>query len=852
MSPDLDAGLHTLCFPVDPTNLGSVFLYSLNADFTAAWDVLARHARAQTGRDAVTPSYSAVATALTAATGQPVRLFPVRDLSAAHTDHGICALLATTAEIDPWVMATTLRVFERLTLNNSSSDMLAPLISGIRPEQWALAEFITVAPGTGTVSAPGWIYDAARWNLTARIAAAALTIDGHLPVTLRLDTDGNLLAWTHPLIREARNGNTGHATIWISSKIITLPGAAGLYLRLDGHISRHPISWSFVKNTWLDRGDPNLPVLKLPVLPPYPARGRDLPSLRGFTAEVTEAVGLQAIALPALLPDRPGPVRPIGNPRRHPIGRGPGVRFLYQLGTHATRQLGTEPLRYARTPISVGEHIQGPITPARLDAAIAASGTERLQVTCLYSTDAARRRMIDALAPYAAAGPTALAGIPDNSPVALTARLTVVTHQAAELLRHGTHQRGTDATPFLTGPEDSAIAVLAETDYDPDSPPADDAKPPVRRLLASHGIVSQFLNVNWAPPRPRKRKVGDMLKEIHPSDEPGTAAVRDLFRNAGVIDNRLAAATAAPKRVGALDREATLIGLHIRQHTPRRKGNLKPQNRLVIRLVAVHAAPNPELPWHISAYDDTRGKWVPYREANAAYHAANIGYAALTRERKNQQAIRDLIEEALTAGAFCTSVPLVIFADGENCSGIWPGLNNSSPGQGPLPGSSLSHPDVAVVRCISGERVARATHRGHGRLPKDDPHKPPLPRASLYEHHENGTTSWLLAQPSRTYRSSQLGVRAGADYTRWTLPDREAGRMGKDWHGLTATEITVAAPGCWDRHHLAALTARLCQQAASWDDRTQNPVPVHLAERSDLDHPQRGEQPSKTTADDPA
>jgi hypothetical protein len=37
-------------------------------------------------------------------------------------------------------------------------------------------------------------------------------------------------------------------------------------------------------------------------------------------------------------------------------------------------------------------------------------------------------------------------------------------------------------------------------------------------------------------------------------------------------------------------------------------------------------------------------------------------------------------------------------------------------------------------------------------------------------------------------------VRAGADYTRWTLPDSQASRMGKDWHGLTATEITIDQP----------------------------------------------------------
>ena len=186
-------------------------------------------------------------------------------------------------------------------------------------------------------------------------------------------------------------------------------------------------------------------------------------------------------------------------------------------------------------------------------------------------------------------------------------------------------------------------------------------------------------------------------------------------------------ATAAAGRDGALNREATLIGLHIRQHTPRRKGGAKPQNRLVIRLVAIQATPDPELPWRVTAYDDKHGQWVPYRQANAAYHAADIGYAGLTRERKNQQAIRDLIEEALTAGAFSTAVPLVIFADGEACSGIWPGLNNSSLGHGPLPGASLSHPDLAVVRCVNGERVPQATHRGHGRTPKTTRTSPRCP-----------------------------------------------------------------------------------------------------------------------------
>ena len=158
-----------------------------------------------------------------------MRLFPGRDLARADTEHGTCALLATTAEIDPWIMATALRVFERLTLDDQSSDLLAPLITQVGPQRRAMADFITVNPATGAVSAPGWIYDAARWNLAARIAAAPLMIDGHLPVALRMDTDGNLIAWDLPLTREPRGeGRAAHATTWISVSIITLPGAAGL------------------------------------------------------------------------------------------------------------------------------------------------------------------------------------------------------------------------------------------------------------------------------------------------------------------------------------------------------------------------------------------------------------------------------------------------------------------------------------------------------------------------------------------------------------------------------------------------------------------------------------------------
>ncbi len=842
MSTDPGNGLHTLCYRIDPAILGDLVRYPLTAEFLTAWEAFAKRSRAAADRDLFSPRYSAVATALTAATSQPVRLFARGDLSDGERQQGIAALLVTTAAIDPWLMATALRAFERLSCGDPAADTLAPLMAGIQPESCPVAQFIVTDSWTGAWRAPGWVYDAARWNLGARIAATPMLIDGRLSIPLRLDTEGDILAWDRPLVRASRN-STGHATVRISTKIITVPGARGLYLRLDGHVSRHPYSWSFVKNAWLDRGDPALPIVKLPVLSPYPAKGRHLPEFRGFTAEVVESCGLHPIVLPAELPGTPGPVRPVGRPPRHSIGKGPGVRFVHQLGQHATAQLGIPPLRYARTKVSASSRITGPIPASKLDAAIAVSRADNLRIACAYASETARRRMTDALAPYATSLVSPLAGVPDGTVTPMTRRLSVVMHQAGDLLRHGDHDRGIGSLTWLDTPDGTELAVLAETDWDPAKPPDDDAKHAVRRILASRGTVTQFLNANWEAPKPRKRTVRGVTSLIQSSDEPGAAAVRDLLRAAGVIDNRFAAATVGPRQTGPLDREATLVGLHIRQHTPRRKKSAKLPNRLVIRLVALHATPDPALPWYTATYDDRRGEWVPYRQGTASYHAAAIGVPDLTRERKHQQAIRDLVDEALAAGGFSHATPLVIFTDAQACQGIWPGLNNGTFGCGPLPGSAVGHPDLAVVRCACGDRVPQPTHRGHGARPRRDSGQPPLPRATLYEHDEDGTRSWLLAQPSRVYRSGQVGARAGASYTRWTLPDDKAGLMGRDWHGLTAIEIAVASPGGWQPRQLAALTARLCEQAASWDDRTQSPAPVHLAERQDLDHPDRGEQP---------
>jgi hypothetical protein len=139
-------------------------------------------------------------------------------------------------------------------------------------------------------------------------------------------------------------------------------------------------------------------------------------------------------------------------------------------------------------------------------------------------------------------------------------------------------------------------------------------------------------------------------------------------------------------------------------------------------------------------------------------------------------------------------------------------LSNKRLGDGALPGDSLVRArtaSVAVVRCNNNAEIPQVVGRTEGRLP-GDPDQPAMPGARLYQLRDATHRSWLLAHASRVHRSAQIGARAGTRFTRWTLPADDDRPMSKDWHAITAIEITVAHSGGLDPLALAALAARLC------------------------------------------
>lgn len=826
--------LTTIAYRLTPDLLGDLVAYPFTSDFAHAWELLP--ARRQPNGERAKPRYAALAAALRAVTAQPVALYPRYDLGRRDTDAGTEALLVTTSPIDPWLLTTCVRTWERVLRDGHDADILTPVLNLDPGAPRPLAAYLE-RDEAGRIQGPGWLFQAARWNAAQVLARQPLMLPGYGPLSLRLDTDGDLVFWADP-ISTAWKQHSWHAMVYVSTRVVTLPGVPELVLRLDAHVTRIATTWYQVKTARIARPDPQSPLLKLRVQPPWPERGRPYPLIEDAAAEIVQACGLDPIELPTQLPIQPGLVRPVSPVRRHGIGRGAGARFLKLLQAHASSQLGAQPLIYDTTKVSVTRPIEGRIAPRHIDEAIHASGTNRLRLACLYGTRLAREHLANELSRYATANDQPVPLDQDDTEYPLTQALTVVFYREPELVTAGA-ERLTDLVmqrPWDKAEDDTRTAACVETYWDPDNPAQDDAKHPLRRVLGSAGVVTQFLNGARLKPIP----VPTDDKEPD-SDHPVANAIRDLFRAAGVFDHRHAAATVTPKTL-PLDQPATLVGVHLRRHTPRRRPyGKRPPRRLVVQLLALHTTADATAPWRVEMYSDQHGKWMPYADALASFHAGKIGSTEHGRDAERAAAVRDYVDQALTQLIHAGLV--IVLTDAEACRSIWPGLANKRLGEGALPGDSLVRAgtaNVAVVRCNNNAEIPQVIGRTEGRLP-GDPDQPAMPGARLYQLPDAAHPSWLLAQASRVHRSAQIGARAGTQYTRWTLPADDSRLMSKDWHAITAIEITVARTGGLSPLALAALTARLCHQAPSWDDRVHLPTPLHLAVKADEDHPDRSQ-----------
>ncbi|MER6971194.1 RNaseH domain-containing protein [Nocardioides sp. NPDC000445] len=812
--------LSTLAYRIEPSSLGAVTVYELDERFQSEWQNLeSRVRRDPDSRQA--PPYSALADALVAVTSQPVKLFRYTGIEAGDRTK---ELLITTRPIDPGILENAFSAFES-RVRKDDAGKLGRLITEASVHEVELPAIIDAARQGGG-DAPRWVNDVAAWSYAAQLASAPLNIDGKA-VRFRLDTNGDLLAWDRPILVDTGRPprRSGIATIYLETRVQRMRGSADLWFTLQPHVARVPRGWFKARHAWVAR-DEDSPILCLPVDGPWEARGRPDPSYRHHTAAIVQACQIEELPTPPQDPLQGDPdvFRLKGKPSgAYPIGKAVGVRFAFQIRQQVETALGLEALRFARSGLSAGPQVTGRIATADLDTAVLASGVDSIRIVGLYSDLPTRGRMINALRQYAPIE-TVWGAAKDLVPTALTPRVDVVFEHTPDLVRHGDHSRDLGGLKSLkTSPGQAAIA-LVETTYPSQAEKNVDAKPRLRRALGELGIVSQFIDADFEAPSPT-----DNAGE---PDHQSIAAVRDLFRAAAVMDRRVPNSLTQKKSGNiALTDPAIFVGLHLRKHTPP-KGKGKPA--MIIRLVALFASDDPDAPWPLRMYDPQVGAWLLYREGLARYFTQPIGDESITGSYDGLDALRTKIDTALKQLPY--DHPIVLFIDPHAgpAENTWRGLKRTDDGSGWLPGRGFEHPDLSIVTVRTSVNALRPTDRGTS--PRD-PAQPALPGQELYVHHEATAATWILAQKSRAFRGSSPNSRIGAAKTRWA-DDLPKARMKEDWHLLNAVEIAVPKAGAsFLPDQLAVLTARLCHQSVSWDDRTRHPVPLHLAMSAVKDHP---------------
>jgi hypothetical protein len=815
-----------LAFPYTTQTAGSAWCYTLTPELAEQWEFLTRR---HAGEDRTLP-YHDLSAALK---------FVTRDFAAVRRGpDGASTLVLTRKPPRADHLAMLFSGFEEALArrhNLTFHNRLAPLLDGVTPCEVLFGDYLSITGPTGEPDPPGWVYDAATWHAAELLTSQPMRLSGGRSIALRADSDGNLLAWQDLLPGTKEGTNREQAMHYLSLEAVTMPGFPGLVLSLDAHVSRLTSFFGNARTVWIAADDDRL-ILSAGFRYDTKAKRRDL---RGTIAELTDSFTLRGV--PELHDDilrrEPSRVRARyhSTPADHPVGSGPGRKFLDLALAHAIACLpaGSEPLELIDSKIRgidrPATRKKGSATPHdrhSLTETLTSSET-RLHLTVVYATDALRARAVRALSKILDSEVSAL-GTPDSTVVITPERLKVTFRYAAkgDLLTPGdpsprertAHAVSDSVEPGWLG------AVFAETSareaHANGAKPKDDPKRQGRRAHAKHGIVSQHLDMASAP------------KNTSAEDHPANTALLDLLRSAGLTGTHPAGVFNRP----LTPQHVVLVGIHSRIQIAG-KGRM-------ITLAAV-VADGTDTAWECLAYHPGVGGWRPYPEALAAYHAAELTPFGkeLSYEARTSQAAK-YAQRALNQILIrYPGLPVVLFADGVGCRTLWPGLTNKKLGirdEGSLPHIGLANADdgqVALVRVITSDdgevpRPARAGELG--------PSVDEFVSAStkLYQLATSKAAAYYLVNRSRMDQAYDWAVREGHRKTRFDIADNPS-VLSAAWHGMTCTEFTVIDKGSWTDDQLGALGARMCGHPLAWDGRTSRPIPLHLARQMVEDHPDR-------------
>lgn len=762
--------------------MGDVHVYPLTPRFAALWS---RLAASWDRKEGFRTPHGSLRVALCTTTGRMV-IFAIRRDETADDPATARSMIISDGPLDPGLARICFDEWQRRHFGDPGEDKLSRLVDFDNAEALPLADLLE-RDEAGYITGPWWWKDAIGWSVLRKLAPHPLgdkTRPKKKKITFTITTGGTLLAWHYPWIRTTKNGprnrNGADAMGYVSVRGETRRGYTDAIVRIDCHVTRVARSWANVKTVHLKH--PRFPVLlKVPVRS-YVLRdgnGEDVmidgkrvwkTVFRGRTADIVQACELEPIALPESADGDLGTVRGVfRNKGKHPVGKGPGAYFTLRMATHIKSILKRDPVIYKGTDYTVPEsgRTTGPIPTAKLPAALRAAGWDSLRIAVLYAADSTPQRILQTLhGDYGMPLPgdlTAANPVYDGATVALTPQISITLCKVPELTMHGRHDRGAvirNMTGLKAGSPDDLVAAICETTWKPGDKIIYDGKPLTRRALAQHRVPSQFI------------VAADPVDEPDAVDHPARAAIQNLLRSCGLVDNRLSYAVGdvpAVSKKAPMTEPITLVGIHLRQHRFR-KVNRRSANppRMVAVLTAVHLDSDPDACPRLEMYID--GQWLRFAEGLTALHAAQLGNAYWSRDDTGGQNLRDHIDAAYDSLILPPGTRRVVTVmDKEQARGLYPALDDNPTITAPLPGLALTEEgvDAAVIRIASAQHAARpATAYREG----DDLEisKPSYWMRVLFVDDNGAEPTWLLTQASHQHQGAKSPMRTGTHLARET------------------------------------------------------------------------------------
>ena len=729
--------------------------------------------------------------------------------------------LLSREPVDEWLQEV-LAAWE-MTITESPSTRLANAVGDLRRRHVSVDEAIKYR-SEQTPLPPSWVYNVATWEVAQRLRRAELLIEDGSSVSMRLDTEGELLSWDEDRLHVPSKNGYAHYRVMLNT--MTVPGVKDLVVQAVPSISRLIRHHGDVaKRGWVERGDDKL------LLQAEIGWDGDKPSGRpgrtkGGRVWKDRTVGVLD-HFDRGLPDPdsdPMEVRDTlrmiydSQPRNHPIGKG-ATQLFHDAVAHWLRRAvpEAEPLvfqggpKYYVSGLTEEEKDQKEVPSAETLADMVAEADRSPFILVLYENWDVQNRVRKALKTVFHATEEQV-NAEDGTIVALDCGLKCVFRSlsAADsvLTQYGD---GTEAIDTVAPIVDSYqqpgrnLLVIAETlpgelVRDGGGKDAVDPKKQLRSELSKKGVLTQFIQSDGSVNR---EGLGD-----NDSNYAGKRSVWDLMRGAGLFPVPLSIQNVKS------DNTPSLVGAYC----TKRDGNRHQSAGFDLVLVAMKPGEK-----RVISYDHRKGNgWQLIGSATTNLHSESEFPGEDT-------AVKQTLSNGLRELKRRMSGPYILFAN-QTLSWIWSFLGDKY-SDASVP-EVLKRMDAAVVRSRSGSDLVPKP-AGVGRWDELDGKilpKPPRGKDTGFVLEAAEPSAFYYVAESKTFSRK----RAHREHTRVHM--NESDRQ-EDNHSLVAREFWVAREGAFDALNLGKYSAFLCRFALNWEGRLRHPVPLHLAKAVSDDHP---------------